>query len=171
VNKLDDCFAFTMRWEGGDAYTNDPADPGGPTKYGVTLRTLRDFFGNYLLTAADVQALTEAQARTIYFEKYYRPMRGDDLPAPIALMAVDFAYNSGRHAATFAMQHVLGCETDGIMGPLTASAAKATPADSFVNAYGAARLTYLQSLPTWPTFGRGWNNRVLACMAAARKLI
>ena len=171
MSNLETCFAFTMIWEGGDAYTDNPKDPGGPTKYGVTLRTLRDWRKMPTLTASDVQSLTESEAAEIFAHRYYAPMQGGKLPAAIALMAVDFAYNSGRHSATIAMQHVLGCDADGIIGPHTVAEACATPVESFINAYGAARLTFLQSLTTWATFGRGWSNRVHASMAAARKLL
>jgi hypothetical protein len=32
--------SFTGKWEGG--FVNDPKDPGGATKYGISLRFLRD---------------------------------------------------------------------------------------------------------------------------------
>jgi lysozyme family protein len=48
-----------------DKYTNDPLDAGGPTKYGITLRTLSRF-RRFPATAADVQALTRDEAVTIY---------------------------------------------------------------------------------------------------------
>lgn len=53
----------------GAEYTNDPADRGGPTKYGITLSTLQRTF-NPRATAEDVAALTEAQAREIYRLEY-----------------------------------------------------------------------------------------------------
>lgn len=51
------------------AYTNDPADRGGPTKYGITQATLARDRG-VLVTPEDVQRLTEAEARAIYFRRY-----------------------------------------------------------------------------------------------------
>lgn len=53
----------------GSKYTNDPADRGGPTKYGITQRTLAAYRG-HPVTPADVAALTEADARTIYYQRY-----------------------------------------------------------------------------------------------------
>ena len=50
--------------EGG--YANDPDDPGGATKYGVTLHTLRrlglDLTGDGRIGVADVRKLTRPQA-------------------------------------------------------------------------------------------------------------
>lgn len=178
MSNLEACFAFTVMrpdTEGGAKFSNDPRDPGGPTKYGVSLKHCRDQIGDLDhdgdIDADDVLLLTEADARRIFGKGYFTPMRGDDLPAPIALMAVDFAYNSGRHAATLAMQRVMGCHTDGIIGPATTAAARATPVDSFISAYGAARLTFLQSLPGWATYRNGWTTRVHVSMTEARKLI
>lgn len=56
--------------EEGSEYTNDPSDSGGPTKYGITLHTLCAYRGKPDLTAADVAALEEPEAREIYFERY-----------------------------------------------------------------------------------------------------
>ena len=48
-------FHFTMDEEGGETYTNDPRDPGGPTKYGVALNynlgTIPDKDGDGKITA------------------------------------------------------------------------------------------------------------------------
>lgn len=60
--------------EGG--YVNDPDDPGGATKYGITLAALarwrraRGVAGT--VTPATVAALGRDEARTIYLEDYFR---------------------------------------------------------------------------------------------------
>jgi lysozyme family protein len=58
----------------GDTYTNDPVDLGGPTKYGITLRTLTQYRG-HVCTAQDVENLTEQEARDIYEYLYVHPFR------------------------------------------------------------------------------------------------
>ncbi len=67
-----DIISDILRREG-DRYTNHPADRGGPTKYGITLLTLaayRDAMNaggeHPSATAADVERLTEVEARAIY---------------------------------------------------------------------------------------------------------
>jgi len=39
-NNFNDCLNRVLKDEGG--YSNHPADPGGPTNYGITLRDYRD---------------------------------------------------------------------------------------------------------------------------------
>ena len=48
-----------------DKFTNDVNDSGGPTKYGITQRTLAKF-RRYPVTPADVQALTRKDAVEVY---------------------------------------------------------------------------------------------------------
>ena len=59
--------------EGG--FVNDPDDPGGATKYGVTLNTLRrlgiDITRDASIDVADVRALTSAQATDIWRTAVY----------------------------------------------------------------------------------------------------
>lgn len=55
----------------GDRYTDHPADLGGPTKFGITLRTLRSL--KPWATEHDVQRLTRDEAIDIYVTLYVRP--------------------------------------------------------------------------------------------------
>ena len=60
--------------EGG--FVNDPDDPGGATKHGVTLATLRrlgiDATRDGRIDVGDVKALTRDQAVGIYLEHYFK---------------------------------------------------------------------------------------------------
>ena len=58
MHDIEEMTAEIVRREGG--FVNDPDDPGGATKYGVTIHTLRALRGS--ATVADVKALTEAEA-------------------------------------------------------------------------------------------------------------
>lgn len=96
-------FRFTMDAEGGATYTNDPRDPGGPTKYGVALNfnlgTIPDKNGDGKITALDVRMLEEADALVIYRDRYWRPGKCDALPDALALAHADTLYNIGPGAA------------------------------------------------------------------------
>lgn len=68
MSKIDTIIDEIVRREG-STYTNDPSDRGGPTKYGITLDTLAGY-RNARVTAADVEALSEDEARAIYYCRY-----------------------------------------------------------------------------------------------------
>lgn len=78
------CVAFVLRNEGG--LVNHPSDPGGVTNYGISQRAY---------PSLDVRALKRSEAEEIYLRDYWTPIRGDELPEPIALVLLDFAVNSG----------------------------------------------------------------------------
>lgn len=137
--------------EGG--FVNDPDDPGGATKYGVTLGTLRrlklDLTGDGAVDLADVQALTRAQAADIFIEHYFRRPRLDALPARIQPSVFDMYVNAGANAVKI-LQRLLRqmgqqIAVDGVVGPQTIAAARAADAaapDHLADAYGIARRNY-----------------------------
>ena len=77
---FDKCFQWLMIDEGG--YTNDPADSGGATKYGITIGDYRRYIKSNA-TPEDVRTLTQAQARAIYKSKYWDTIGGDSLPSGV----------------------------------------------------------------------------------------
>lgn len=86
INHAHKAFQFVLRWEGGDKYTNDPNDPGGETKYGISKRSHPDL---------DIKNLTPEQALEIYLEKYWFPSGADDLDYPMCLLVFDTAFLCG----------------------------------------------------------------------------
>lgn len=83
-----------LRREGNDKYTNDPKDPGGPTKYGITLKTLAAY-RRANVTAQDVKDLTEAEAREIYESVYLKPFEEYSPYPDLFDLIVDAAVNHG----------------------------------------------------------------------------
>ena len=156
--------ALVLQHEGG--FVNHPLDPGGPTKFGITLETLARA-RKAAVSAEDVRNLDQAEAGAIYRRLYWNAVRADDLPAGLDLALFDFAVNAGTVRAARTLQSVLGCTADGIVGPATIAAAHARPVPAIVRALTRARLDHLARLPTWPVFGRGWRGRVLAVEATA----
>ena len=55
-----------MRVEGG--YSNHKDDPGGPSRYGVTIATLSDWRGEKC-NIEDVSSLTEDEAKSIMIDR------------------------------------------------------------------------------------------------------
>ncbi|MGX8008156.1 phage terminase large subunit family protein [Mesorhizobium sp. ORM8.1] len=96
----------------------------------------------------------------LYRRFYWDAVAGAELPDGIDYAVFDFAVNSGPGRAAKYLQAVLGIAQDGRVGPATLAAANAKPAGVVVDALCDARLAFLQRLPTWPGFGRGWSARV-----------
>lgn len=141
--------------EGG--FVNDPDDPGGATNHGVTIGTLRrlgiDVTGDARIDAADVKALTRAQAVEIYLEHYFKRPGIAGLPAVLQASVFDMYVNAGGNAVKI-LQRLLTdmgfpCDPDGALGPQTIRAAQmaheAAPTH-LADAYGIARRNYYYSL-------------------------
>lgn len=146
--------------EGG--YSNNKADPGGPTKYGITHRTLAAHRGVPSVTAAQVKALTLKEAEEIYRRSYWTQSGGDLLPVGLDYAAFDFGVNSGPARAVKSLQKVVGVAQDGIVGGQTLAAIERYPGgvQALIRAYCDERMRFLRGLKTWGSFGRGWTNRV-----------
>lgn len=104
--------------EGG--FVDDPIDRGGATNRGITAPTL-SAWRQQPVTLADVQALTEAEARQIYRRMYIEaPGYGEAIPdSRLLALVVDFAVLSGSRTATKALQRALGVVDDGALGAQT----------------------------------------------------
>jgi len=160
---LDDSLELMFGHEGG--YVNARTDRGGPTKYGITHKTLAKHRGVPSVTAAQVKALTIREAEDIYRKSYWGPSGGDVLPLGLDYAAFDFGVNSGPQRAVKTLQKVLGAKQDGWLGETTMAAVDAYPGGvrKLIADYCAARMKFLQALKGAQGFsanGRGWTIRV-----------
>jgi lysozyme family protein len=129
----------------GYTYTNITGDPGGPTKYGITLADVRHYL-DANATAADVRALSLADAKTIYREHYWNPIGDGSLPLGVNYSVFDYAVNAGvaRSLST------LGQCSPGL--PL-----------AIIQCVYEKRLAFQMGLPSsYDKFKRGWKNRITA---------
>ncbi|ULQ45885.1 hypothetical protein JN531_012320 [Flagellatimonas centrodinii] len=118
----------------GEAYTDDPADSGGPTKWGVTQKALAAHRGRPV-TPAEVAALTRAEAVEVYRQRYYHGPglhRLGQHSMRIAAEVMDSGVNVGPARAVGWLQRVLNgmnnggtwypdMAEDGQCGPMTAA--------------------------------------------------
>jgi len=146
-----------MKHEGG--FVNHPRDPGGMTNLGVTQRVWEEWVG-HPVSEKEMRALTPAIVAPMYKKKYWDKVHGDNLPSGVDLAVFDFAVNSGPGRAAKMLQRVLGVTEDGAIGPQTLAKAVSIDSSKLIADYNAARLAFLQALPTWATFGNGWGRRV-----------
>lgn len=158
MNRIfDPALRLLLRHEGG--YVNHPADPGGMTNLGVTKKAWEAYKG-HPISETEMRNLTANAVTPFYKTKYWDAIKGDDLPAGVDYCVFDTCVNSGVGRAVKLLQEALGISIDGSLGPATLLATSKQPAHATIAAFTTGRLAYLESLPTWPTFGKGWKRRV-----------
>lgn len=122
----------------GERFTNDPADSGGPTKWGITQAALSNWFGRPA-TATEVANLKRETAFQIYQDRYFvKPgfNRVMQVSPAIAEELTDTGVNCGPSVATIFLQRCLNAfnlngtkypdlKVDGDCGPRTLAALKA----------------------------------------------
>ena len=86
MSNFDRAFSVVVGEEGG--YVNNPADPGGETKYGISKRQYPNI---------DIKNLSLQQARDIYQRDYWNTHDLDSLEYGKALLVFDTAVNGGNH--------------------------------------------------------------------------
>lgn len=141
--------------EGG--YVDDPDDPGGATKHGVTVHTMRrlglDLDHDGDVDRDDVRRMTRDRAAEIFLEHYYRRPSIDLLPEVLRASVFDMYVNAGAQAVKL-LQRLLRdmgwvVTVDGVLGPQTLRAAEEAAAqapDHIADAYAIARREYYLAL-------------------------
>ncbi len=153
--------------EGG--FANHPKDPGGATMKGVTLLTFRKFFGADK-TVEELKHITQEQLARIYRAGYWDKCCCDQLPDGVDYAVFDFAVNSGPGRAAKVLQAVLNAKQDGAVGPVTLGLVAALKPEVIINDFCDRRLTFLQQLDTFATFGKGWSRRVTEVRQTAQAM-
>jgi len=146
---FDTSFEKLIGNEGG--YVKNPTDPGGETKYGISKRAY---------PMENIAALTLERAKELYRRDYWVPAGCETVPEPIKFDLFDMAVNSGVRQAIRTLQHAVGTTEDGLLGSATLTATQAMSPDRVLMRFNAARLLFMTTLVTWPTFGRGWARRI-----------
>ncbi|WP_170570091.1 holin-associated N-acetylmuramidase [Ruegeria atlantica] len=137
--------------EGG--FVDDPDDPGGATKYGVTIHTMRklglDLTGDGVVDGSDVRMLSKSQAVELFVRHFFEWPRLDLLPVDLQASVFDMYVNAGNQAVKI-LQRLLGemgfgVVVDGLVGPQTALACQGAADPEPIalrDAYGVARRNY-----------------------------
>ena len=144
-----------VRREGG--FVNDADDPGGATKYGVTIHTMRrlglDITGDGIVDEHDVRQLTISQAVDIFKKHYFYKPKIDQLPKALHVSVFDMQVNAGGTAIKLLQKLVNAfgedIAADGALGPKSIAAVErvwAIAPDHLVDAYGIERRNYYYRL-------------------------
>ena len=156
-DNFDKCLTLLLQHEGG--FVNHPSDPGGATNRGVTKKVWEEWVGK-TVSIDDMKAPTVEDVKPLYKKNYWDRVRGDDLPAGVDYVCFDVAVNSGVVRSGKFLQSALGLPTDGIIGPATLAAVANHNPRELVTDVCDRRMAFLQALPTWSVFGKGWGRRV-----------
>ena len=116
-------------------YVNDPSDPGGETKYGISKRAHPN---------VDIANLTIEAAREIRKTEYWDAIGCDSLPVSFALMVYDSAINNGVGRAK----------------QFLALARKKPEGAAQEIEFDAQRFYFMGKISTWTRFGLGWSRRI-----------
>jgi lysozyme family protein len=159
--------------EGG--FVNNPADPGGATKYGISLRFLKglslevadlDHDGN--IDIDDIKLITHEIATPIYEQRFYTPMQIEQFRSDeLALQLFDMGVNAGPRQAIKLLQQELSITADGIVGAETLRVANSFSFNTMAIRYKYGRIFFYKNLvkihPEYSIFLKGWINRVNEC--------
>ena len=144
--------------EGG--YVNDPDDPGGETKYGISKRSHSE---------VDIKNLTVDGATDIYRRLYWTPSKAERLKPEIRYQYFDMVVNAGQGNAVKVLQRACNGKAkkgqkiavDGRIGKMTIKASERLE-ESRLQAYRV--LYYAEKVSKNPTLEKyfyGWYRRVL----------
>ena len=126
-------------WERRGGYVNDPNDPGGETKYGITKLEYPN---------VNIAQLTLADAQQIYQRDYWSKIDADSLRGRVvALVMFDCAVNQGVAAAQAAVHKVTGTSAE----------------------FQAERALRYMRAEAFPRFGRGWMRRLFTCFPSSHR--
>lgn len=135
-----DCLQRVLKDEGG--YSNNPADPGGATNFGITIADYKRYI-NPNGTPDDVRRMTVNQAAVIYKQRYWDALGCDNLPSGVDYTCFDYGVNSGIGRPQKDLK-----KFSNLSG------------HTLIDAINDERMAFLQSLGTFKVFGKGWTRRV-----------
>lgn len=94
-------------------YVDDPLDRGGETKFGIAANANTDL---------DITNLTWAQAKAVYYDRYWVAGSCERLNSRVAILHFDGCVNHGVIRAKKFLQTSIGVKPDGIVGKVTLQA-------------------------------------------------
>lgn len=158
VSLFDTIIKNVINLEGG--FVDDPKDPGGKTKYGISQKTFPNL---------KIESLSKEQAANIYKEHFWDPYPFyKEIKSPQLIMKLFVAaINMGQKRANICMQRAARSfkylDPDGIIGPKSLETINAIHANELIPAFNsecACRYRMLcQKNPSLKKFLNGWLNR------------
>jgi len=153
----DKAFDLVIVNEGG--FVDNKLDPGGATNWGCTQAVWEQYVG-HRVTVEDIKNLTKEDVKPLYKKRYWDAIHGDALPSGLDYCIFDCAINSGVGRAAKFIQEIVGVPADGAIGNNTIAAIVQINPVTAINEFSDKRQAFLESLKTFPVFGKGWTKRV-----------
>lgn len=175
---------YVLEHEGGATFTNDPVDPGGATRWGISLRYLRTLDGDIPgvdvdsdgdIDADDVRLMPRELATTIYHRLWKQGVFSElaDVMPRVCIKGFDIQVNSGYRQSVKILQRALvycgeRVTLDGVVGRQTYGALQhyevATGRELLlVKALCAAQKHFYDTLivakPQLKKYRNGWHRR------------
>jgi len=155
-------YEIVMKYEGG--YVNHPNDPGGETYKGISRRAHPNWEGWMLIDQK--RPVPEDWVRGFYYEQFWKPLRCDEMPAPIGEYLFDFAVNAGIRQAVKNIQMAAGVTADGILGPITMGAIRRSDVQVLMYKFLVHRINFYVTITTqrrkqFEVFFLGWIRRTI----------
>ncbi|WP_437416351.1 glycoside hydrolase family 108 protein [Sinorhizobium meliloti] len=142
TDRFDVCHPITAGWEGG--WSDHKDDPGGKTMYGVTETRWHEYQDKMKMKRTPVRNITKAQALKFYRSEFWEVCGAPTLFAGVDLAVYDASVNSGVSRGRKWLLASAGSNDHSVT----------------VKRICRARLSFMQSLTIWKTFGKGWGRRV-----------
>lgn len=146
----------------GSKYTDGvhPYDPGGPTRWGITLTDAR-LYWKKAATADDVRLMPITVALAIYKTKYWDKLACDALPSGLDYTVVDYGVNSGIGRSGKVLRRLCGLsDHTSLVNQEVLDAVAKRDVNVLIEAMNKERLAFLKTLKIWPTYKNGWTTRV-----------
>lgn len=169
MKTINDLLDAVLLKEGG--YVNHSADRGGPTNFGITIKTYEKWIG-YKLKASDVKKMHIDEARAIYLKNYFKRPKLGMLPVEVQGQVFDCAVNHGPKRAIKLLQKTLNnigygtLVVDGKLGPFSKAACERAQknlgsqlTNNLVNCRVQFYKRIVQKTPTQMVFLKGWLRR------------
>lgn len=141
-DRFDVCHPITAKWEGG--WSDHPDDPGGKTMYGITEGRWHEYQDKLKMKRTPVRTVTKAQALRFYRSEFWQASGAPNLFPGVDLAVYDASVNSGVSRGRKWLKASAGSNDHSLT----------------VKRVCRTRLSFMQSLTIWKTFGKGWGRRV-----------
>ncbi len=141
-DRFEICHPITAGWEGG--WSNHKDDPGGKTYLGITEARWHEYQDKMKMRRTAVRTVTLAQALKFYRSEFWLAAGCQRLFPGVDLAVYDASVNSGISRGQKWLKASVGSNDH----------------SETVRKICRARLSFMQSLKIWKTFGRGWGRRV-----------